>query len=261
MAFTAAKALERLGAFAGTVPMTPDGLPRIDAVIDLCGVAPAYRRWLARGLELVRRHGRIADGEDILRDFAAFDRFGFGPAELDLLRRLTVELPDILTGRKHAADLYLDAGTPEVYAKLFQVPYAVLGQTIAAIAATRPLAILEVGAGLGTTLMALQPQLPLDRIRYCFTDVSQHFLHLAERRLGTPPWLELARLDLTAPVEPDAPAFDAVIASSVLHAVPDIARGIRIHPSPPPAGRPAASDRGDAVPAVVRSQHGPAVGI
>ena len=34
MAFTAAQALERLGAFAGTVPTTPDGLPRIDAVID-----------------------------------------------------------------------------------------------------------------------------------------------------------------------------------------------------------------------------------
>ena len=48
----------------------------------------------------------------------------------------------------------------------------------------------------------------LDTYRYRFTDVSPHFLNLAERRFGTPPWLGFARLDLTATVEEDAERFD-----------------------------------------------------
>ncbi|WP_222185037.1 thioesterase domain-containing protein, partial [Geminicoccus harenae] len=216
----AADALAKLGAF--DLPAGPDGLPDIDQVMDRCRIVPGYRRWLARTMALIRRHGRDAAADDPLRDFAAFDRFGFGAADLKLLQRLTAELPDILTGRRHAGDIYLDAGTPEVYAKLFQVPYQVLGRTIRKLAERQPLAILEVGAGLGTTLAGLHDQLPLDRITYHFTDVSQHFIHMAERRLGDQPWLHLSRLDLMAPVEAAAEQYDVVIASSVVHAVPEI---------------------------------------
>ncbi len=216
----AADALQRLGGF--DLPAGADGLPAVDALIERCGISPGYRRWLGRTLDLIRRYGRDAAKDDPLRDFAAFDRFGFGPAELDLLGRLTRELPDILSGRKHAGDIYLDAGTMDVYAKLFQGPYQVLGQAIRALADGQTLSILEVGAGLGTTLAGLQPHLPLDRITYHFTDVSQHFIHMARRRLGSQPWLELARLDLMAPVEPAPRLHDVVIASSVLHAVPDV---------------------------------------
>ncbi|HWL66988.1 MAG TPA: thioesterase domain-containing protein, partial [Geminicoccus sp.] len=216
----AADALAKLGAF--DLPAGPDGLPDIDQIMDRCAIVPGYRRWLARTLALIRHHGRDAAADDPLRDFAAFDRFGFGAADLKLLQRLTAELPDILTGRRHAGDIYLDVGTPEVYAKLFQVPYQVLGRTIRELADRQPLAILEVGAGLGTTLAGLQGQLPLDRITYHFTDVSQHFIHMAERRLGDQPWLHLSRLDLMAPVEAAAEQYDVVIASSVLHAVPEI---------------------------------------
>src|SRR3546814_7653068 len=121
------------------------------------------------------------------RPFAEIDsvnRLGFTDEALDLLGMVTASLPDILTERQHSSTIYLSEATPAVYGRLFAAPNAVIARSVAALAAVRPISVLEVGGGLATTLAAIEPELPTARIRYRFTDVSRHLVAPARDRFG-----------------------------------------------------------------------------
>ncbi|MGE5272067.1 MAG: amino acid adenylation domain-containing protein [Thiohalocapsa sp.] len=204
-------------------------LPDEETLIRDHGVAPRYRHWLARMLPEVARVGMAAEPQSS-HSISGVDRLGFGPASLDFLDRVIARLPDILTEREHSSAIYLDGETPEVYARLFAAPNAAIAAALRALAGERepgePLTVLEVGGGLGTTLAAIEPALPKDRLSYLFTDVSQHLLRTAMANFADRPWLAFATLDLDQPMRQYAGRFDAVVAASAVHAAPDVARAL-----------------------------------
>jgi thioesterase domain-containing protein/acyl-CoA synthetase (AMP-forming)/AMP-acid ligase II len=201
-------------------------LPDADALIRDHGVAPRYRLWLERMLPEVARVGMGAEPVSS-RAIAGVDRFGFGPEALDFLDKVIASLPDLLTERQHSSSIYLDAKTPDVYARLFATPNAVIASLIAKLAAARPLSILEVGGGLGTTLSAIEPALPADRIAYHFTDVNQLFLRAAAAKFAGRPWLGFGLFDLDGPAPTEhAGRHDVIVASSAAHVAKDVAQAL-----------------------------------
>lgn len=96
--------------------------------------------------------------------------------------------------------------------------------------ADRPLRILEVGAGTGSTTAWLLPALPPERTTYTYTDISSAFLPRAGRRFAGFGFLDHRTLDLNR--EPgaqgfDPGTFDLVVAANVLHATEDVRGALR----------------------------------
>lgn len=206
------------------------------SLVDEAGVAPRYQHWLERMLPLVERDDD-APQQAALEQIAGLDRFGFGQADFDLLAEVAAKLPEILTERLHSSDIYLSRQTPEVYAKLFAAPNAVIASLVGQLAQERPLAVLEVGGGLGTTLAAILPELPAGRIDYHFTDLSEHFVRLARARYGELPSMRFGTLDFDQPLAENGVRYDVIIASSALHAAADVARTLaRLHGLLAPGG-------------------------
>ena len=218
-AAAAAAALRRL---AGT-----PGVPTADALIASHGVAARYRDWLERMLPEVVRIGWDAQPQPF-ETVDSVNRLGFGPEALGLLDMVTGSLADILTERRHSSAIYLSAATPAVYETLFASPNAAIAAAVASLAAERPIAVLEVGGGLGTTLEAIAPALPAGRVRYRFTDISRHLIGRARERFGDRDWIDFDVLDFDREPEGAADTFDVVIASSALHAAADVRRTLAI---------------------------------
>jgi acyl carrier protein len=77
-----------------------------------------------------------------------------------------------------------------------------------------------VGAGTGATTVALLPELPLDRTRYCFTDVSSFFLDRARQQFAQTPFMDYGLLDIDR--SPTLQGYarhsvDVIVAVNVLH--------------------------------------------
>jgi amino acid adenylation domain-containing protein len=216
-AAAAAAAIRRIT--GGTAPLDAPTL------IARHGIIPRYRFWLDRMLPEVARIGADAVPPST-HAILGVDRLGFGPEARDFLDRVIAGLPGLLTGSEHAASIYLAEETPDIYGKLFAEPNAAIAAILARLAGQRPIEVLELGGGLGTTLAAIEPHLPTGRIRYRFTDLNAHLLRRAARRFTGRDWLEFGALDMDQPPT-DARRFDVVLASSALHAAPDIARALR----------------------------------
>ncbi|MBO1049482.1 MAG: class I SAM-dependent methyltransferase [Dolichospermum sp. DEX182a] len=60
----------------------------------------------------------------------------------------------------------------------------------------KPLRILEVGAGYGSTTMHLLPHLPPQQTTYVFTDISNFFLQKAANKFSDYPFVSYHILDL-----------------------------------------------------------------
>ncbi|GGX54020.1 type I polyketide synthase [Streptomyces noursei] len=91
----------------------------------------------------------------------------------------------------------------------------------------RPLRVLEVGVGTGGLTGAILPELPADRTRYTFTDVSSVFFARAEARFRDRDFVEYRTLDLDRDLSDQGFAddrFDLVLAGNVLHATTDVHR-------------------------------------
>ncbi len=139
--------------------------------------------------------------------------------ELDALGMLLP--PD---GHDSAAQIYSRTASARLYNRL-------AAETLSRLAASagRPLRVLEVGAGTGSTTGLLLPVLPVGS-RYCFTDVSPLFLHEAKERFAgasAQHVVDFQRLDIGS--QPVAQGFiernfDVVVAANVLHATPDLRR-------------------------------------
>ncbi|MFE3767978.1 SDR family NAD(P)-dependent oxidoreductase [Streptomyces sp. NPDC059122] len=91
----------------------------------------------------------------------------------------------------------------------------------------RPLRVLEIGAGTGSLTAAVLPELPADRTRYTFTDVSAAFFVRAEARFRDHDIIEYRTLDLDQDPAGQGFAeasFDLILAANAVHVAADVHR-------------------------------------
>ena len=159
-------------------------------------------------------------------------------AELKLTRRCGEALALVLRGQADPLSLLFPDGSLADTESLYQnsPPSKTYNGLIAAIFADcragaprdRPLRILEIGAGTGSTTSYIVKELedlaPAG-IEYTFTDVSPLFLKRAAEKFGNPSYMRFKLLDIGR--DPAAQGFepgrfDIVVGANVLHATPDL---------------------------------------
>lgn len=222
----------------------------VESAIQDAGILPTYghlfRRWLS-----------LLDAEGLVRFDRPADRFTMRPSAapadaqqalgearrcfarelflVDYIERCASMLPDVVTGKTPALETLFPDGEPDTAEKLyttFSVSRYISGIASAAVAAkigshTRPLRVLEIGAGTGGTTAAVLPAMPGARTTYCFTDISDYFLAQAANRFSEYAFVEYRLLDIGSDIEAQGyrqHEFDVVIATNVLHATPDLRR-------------------------------------
>nr|MDQ2693986.1 SDR family NAD(P)-dependent oxidoreductase [Pseudomonadota bacterium] len=214
-----------------------------DAFADALGIAGRQRRLLGRLLEILAEEGLIRAENGHWQVMAAPEpedpaalhkallaRHPAMAAELDLLARCGSRLDEVLQDRCDPLALLLPGNDLEPLTRFYADSpcqgrmNALLHQAVAA-AASRPLRLLEIGAGTGATTAGLLPRLPADHTEYVFTDVSPLFVARARQRLAAWPFVRYQTLDIEQP--PAAQGFagqvyDVVIAANVLHATRDL---------------------------------------
>ncbi len=156
------------------------------------------------------------------------------PFLLEYLRNCSKHLRGVLAGTTSPLETLFPNESPDLARNLYEYsggsPYvnlivasAVKAACIAA-PANRRLRVLELGAGTGATTAAILPQLPAERVRYHFTDVSEVFLQRADARFAAYPFVRYGLLDIEneAHLSRHAGSYDLVIAANVVHATRDL---------------------------------------
>jgi len=96
-------------------------------------------------------------------------------------------------------------------------------------AASRPLRVLEIGAGTGSTTQAIAAALPVSAT-YHFTDVSDLFLDRARERFAAYPNMRYGRFDLDLPPADQGYApgqYDLIVSANAVHASTDLVATLR----------------------------------
>ena len=230
----------------------------VGEVAGRLGVPPGRRRLLARLLEILAERGDLAPAgpgryravrapsppgrdEREARVAALAEEFPACAGDLAFISRGASAAARVLRGEEdpvdvlfrggpHAASLYRESPVYSALGRL--VAGAVVAATSAAstVAPSRPLRILEVGAGTGATTAAVLPALAGRAFSYVFTDVSPAFLAPARSRFALFPSVRYEVLDVER--EPgeqgfaDA-SFDIVLAANVLHVARDLEGAVR----------------------------------
>ncbi|MCL9840624.1 SDR family NAD(P)-dependent oxidoreductase [Ralstonia solanacearum] len=248
-----------LGELAGGGPLTEQRIAADPAVAANLEAHPFYRRWLRESLRLLAQQGHLDDEGLLLTAIpaaatlwaqwdAASDAWRQDDdlhAQLRLLETCARALPAILRGEQPATEVIFPSGSMALVEGVYRhnriADYfnAVLGEVVADVArrhaeGDRPLRILEIGAGTGGTTAGL-----IDKLRpwqeriaeYCYTDVSQAFLHHAETHFAPgAPYLRTAIFDVSQACAEQGirtDHYDLVIATNVLHATPDLRRALQ----------------------------------
>ena len=224
--------------------------------LTTAGVSPQQRRLLERLIDLAVRQGvlqqipsREAGGESSWRTVRTpeprrlltdlLDGFPVMAPELLMYARCGPQLSGVLTGAvdpmqllfsdtERLAELHYTASVVNQF--LNRLAGELLASIVDAWPADRPIRILEVGAGTGSTTAWLLPLLPAERTAYTYTDISSGFFPRAARRFARFPFVEYRTLDLDCdPAEQGfaAGSFDVVVAANVLHATSDVRRALR----------------------------------
>ena len=148
-----------------------------------------------------------------------------------LIERCGEALPDVLAGRRSPLDalfpdgdaslleaLYSDAATNRAMNEL-----AAEAVRIAAAGASRPLRILEVGAGTGGMTAAVLARLGPGHT-YVFTDITPHFLVAAKKKFRSYAGFETRLLDLEKDDAAQSGTYDIVLGANCVHATRDVRR-------------------------------------
>ena len=157
------------------------------------------------------------------------------PAEAALVERCGAALPGVLQGAIDPLDVLFPDGRFDALTDLYErspvsrAANGLIGALVGRLidhTPDRPLRILEIGAGTGSTTRAVIPHLDPSRVEYVFTDLGGLFVSRARERHTSVPSLRFATLDIEHP--PSAQGFadhqlDVVIAANVLHATRDLA--------------------------------------
>jgi NADPH:quinone reductase-like Zn-dependent oxidoreductase/SAM-dependent methyltransferase/acyl carrier protein len=211
-------------------------------------VPERYHRLLARMLEMLHQDGCLSktDGgwkvsqvppdrdpeeelSDLLSEHPAYS------AELTLVGRCGRDFARAIRGEAEPLELLFPDGSFTDAERLYKdSPYyrfynELLRQAVLEVAERmprdRPLRILEIGAGTGSTTSYLLPHLRHRRTEYTFTDISNLFITRARETFAAYPFMKYRVLDIEKnPLEQGIGEhqFDLVVAANVLHATADL---------------------------------------
>jgi len=217
---------------------------RLAPLADALGIIAERRGLLLAHLDILARCGWVSIGYDDNADGPIIACTGQLPStpvntpslQSGAMRLLVAALDgtaDVLTGRRPATDILFPGGRNDLVEAVYRDDPAAdlfnraLGAAVAALSTGKPLRVIEIGAGTGSTtgpvLTALDRHAPDSH--YVYTDVSAHFVAAGEARFGARPATEFRNLDIGRhPHLQDMKYgdFDIVIAANVLHALPNL---------------------------------------
>jgi acyl transferase domain-containing protein/NADPH:quinone reductase-like Zn-dependent oxidoreductase/SAM-dependent methyltransferase/acyl carrier protein len=213
-------------------------------------VPQRHLRLFGRMLEMLHEDGILeqADGEWQVRRLAPphepeialsvlLEHYPDCAAELRLTTRCGHHLAAVIKGDCEPLDLLFPNGSAEDIERLYQhSPFSrfynkLIGDAIRGLVSRfpvdRPIRILEIGGGTGSTTASVLPELPAHGTEYVFTDVTPLFVSKARQKFSGFPFVKYRSLDIEKdPLTQgyDAHAYDIVIAANVLHATADLRR-------------------------------------
>lgn len=146
-------------------------------------------------------------------------------------------MDDVVAGRESPLETLFPQGGFELAQDLYErsqtMRYinavAATAASAFAAAAGRPLRVLEIGAGTGSTTQAVVAALPQVAV-YHFTDVSDLFLDRARERFAAYPNMRYGRFDLDLPIAEQGYApgqYDLILSANAVHACTDLGVTLR----------------------------------
>jgi amino acid adenylation domain-containing protein len=245
VARTIAGTLFQLGAFRAH-----DIAYDLDALMSRTRLLPRYRKWLARGLEMLVEDGwlqaegatwrlgsrplpAIPEATEWHQLRARAQERGLALGGLDFAWRTAARLSSVVTGDSHAVQALFVEGdssaAEDMYKGEFDYCNLVAQAAVRALADAGPpsesFRVLEIGAGVGSTTAYLSPTLPPSRAKYVYTDISKYFMSMGMKNFGAHDFFEFKILDIEKDPKLqgfESHAFDLVVAASVLHATRNI---------------------------------------
>ncbi|GGC78298.1 type I polyketide synthase [Chelatococcus reniformis] len=214
---------------------------------DRLDIPLRHRRLFARMLDILREDRVLVHSEGVWRviEVPETDPEAFADevlaahpdcgAELSLTRRCARSLAAVMRGETDPLALLFPGGSLADAERLYQSspPAQIYNKlvadavgTLAAASGGRPLRILEVGAGTGSTTESVLRRLGSAPFEYTFTDVSPLFLNHARAKFAACGTVRYELLDLEQDLAGqgfEAGSFDIVIGANVVHATRDLA--------------------------------------
>jgi acyl transferase domain-containing protein/acyl carrier protein/phospholipid N-methyltransferase len=251
------KALRTLG-----WAMAPGATAGRDLGVRL-GIQPRHERLFARMLSILEEDGLLARNGDILRVQSAApsdDPEAFADtllachpecdAELTLTRRCGLALADVLRGHVDPLGVVFPGGSLDDTERLYGASLpsrfynGLIADAVGALAEAaggRPIRILEVGAGTGSTTGFVLSRLGDMPYEYTFTDISPMFLNRAREKFAALEAMRYELLDLERDLAKQGFArasYDVIICANVVHATRDLrASCVRLRDLLAPDGR------------------------
>ena len=238
-----ASALRALGA-----DLQPGVRFDVGQLADRLGVIPRHRRLFARLIQILAEDGLLAPDAEGWRVVGSIDdrdtetechqlrnRHPVGAAELLITSRCARELAPVLRGEADPLPLLFPGGSLADMESLYRMsaPARTYNRLVAdavgllyqSWSADRPLRILEIGGGTGSTTSYVLSALPDAAVEYHFTDVSPLFLNRAREAFADRGNVRFSTLDISSdPLKQGFVGgyFDIVVGANVLHATPDL---------------------------------------
>jgi acyl transferase domain-containing protein/acyl carrier protein len=239
------RTLRELGVF-----LRADEQRTAQQIVESTGMLPVYVKLIGRWLERLAHAGLLTNEGNVYRAVAPLPPvdidairaetrqvFGNYPAMIDYVELCGSKLVDVLTGKESALETLFPNGSNRITEGLYQTSVVaryfneIVRSVVQATAASdSPISILEIGAGTGGTTATLLPDLPADRTKYVFTDVSRLFLVNAREKFAAYEFVDYQLLDIERPPSEQGFAehsYDLVVAANVLHATRDLAATLR----------------------------------
>ena len=219
---------------------------------DRLGVLPRHRRLFERLAQILGEDGLLAphgagwrvvaesgDRDPDAESEQLRERHPVGAAELLITSRCARELGPVLRDEIDPLTLLFPGGSLADMERLYRTsaPAKTYNRLIAEAVATlhqswsadRPMRVLEIGGGTGSTTSYTLPVLPEADVGTTFTDVSPLFLNRARDAFSDRRGMRFAVLDIASDPLKQGFArsdFDVVIGANVLHATPDVATSL-----------------------------------